>query len=266
MPLDTKHHDLQSLRIDRSAKGGEGEPAPWAKRYIIIGISIVVLLSFSVLMYRLLAADAPEVEVARAAAENSDLGGIVLSATGYIVAHHKINVNSKVTGRVKWIGVEKGDKVKQGQVLVRLEDDEFRAQAKQAQGAVQNAQAYLDELQHGWRPEEINQPKHNLDRARATRAKAKITLDRKRDRIAEGGPVGSAVSLADLNDLQVELDIAQDDFSKLGPKQKGVLNTDAYPDRKYDGQIAEISPEANRQKATVQVNVQILNPDEFLRP
>src|SRR5256885_3680937 len=132
MPLDTKHHDLQSLRIDRSAKSGEGEPAPWAKRYIIIGISIVVLLSLSALMYRLLAADAPEVEVARAAAENSDLGGIVLSATGYIVAHHKINLNSKVTGRVKWIGVEKGDKVKEGQVLVRLEDDECRGQYQQA--------------------------------------------------------------------------------------------------------------------------------------
>jgi HlyD family secretion protein len=41
---------------------------------------------------------------------------------------------------------------------------------------------------------------------------------------------------------------------------------DAFPDRKYDGVIAEISPEANRQKATVQVKVQILNPDEFLRP
>ena len=32
---------------------------------------------------------------------------------------------------------------------------------------------------------------------------------------AEGGPVGSVVSLADLKDLQVELDIAQDDFAKL---------------------------------------------------
>ena len=30
--------------------------------------------------------------------------------------------------------------------------------------------------------------------------------------------------------------------------------------------IAEISPQANRQKATVQVKVQILNPDEYLRP
>src|SRR5207302_8078397 len=83
---------------------------------------------------------------------------------------------------------------------------------------------------------------------------------------AEGGPQGSVVSLADLTDLQVELDIAQDDFSKLSHNQKGVVTVDAFPERKYDGVIAEISPEANRQKATVQVKVQILNPDEYLRP
>jgi HlyD family secretion protein len=69
-----------------------------------------------------------------------------------------------------------------------------------------------------------------------------------------------------LNDVQVELDIAQSDFARLGPKQKGVVTVDAYPDRKYDGEIAQISPEANRQKATVQVKVQVLNPDEYLRP
>ncbi len=83
---------------------------------------------------------------------------------------------------------------------------------------------------------------------------------------AEGGPQGSVVALADLNDIQVELDIAQADFAKLLPTQKGIVTVDAYPDRKYNGIIAQISPEANRQKATVQIKVQILNPDEYLRP
>ena len=41
---------------------------------------------------------------------------------------------------------------------------------------------------------------------------------------------------------------------------------DAFKDRSYKGVIAEISPEANRQKATVQVKVQITNPDAYLRP
>ncbi len=167
MALDTKHEDLQSLRIDRSVRDSGGEPPSWARRFIIIGVVLVVLLSVTALGYRFLSPDVPEVDVARAAAESGDVGGVVLSATGYIVAHHKINVNSKVTGRVSWIGVEKGDKVKEGQVLVRLEDEEFRAQYEQAKGAADNARAYLDELEHGSRPEEIDEARHNLDEAQA---------------------------------------------------------------------------------------------------
>lgn len=362
MPIDAKHEDLQSLRIDRTARGGtDGEPSAWARRYIIIGIVIVVVLSLSTLGYRLLSKSAAEVEVVRASAESSNVGGTVLSATGYIVAHHTINVNSKVTGRLAWIGVEKGDKVKEGQILVRLEDQEFRASYEAAKGTLDNARAYLDELQHGSRPEEIQQAQHNLDEARATLVNDKLNLDRMKelssagvvsrqvmddatakfdsdqqrvnsldqafrmmkigprqeeiarargalaqaqgqldyarsqldatvirapvtgtilDRTAEkgelitaqfasaaaGGPQGSVVSLADLNDIQVELDIAQSDFARLGPRQKGIVTVDAYPDRKYNGEIAQISPEANRQKATVQIKVQVLNPDEYLRP
>jgi HlyD family secretion protein len=41
---------------------------------------------------------------------------------------------------------------------------------------------------------------------------------------------------------------------------------DAFPNLKWEGEIAEMSPEANRQKATVQVKVHIQNPDEHLRP
>ena len=84
--------------------------------------------------------------------------------------------------------------------------------------------------------------------------------------VGERGAKGYVVSLADLNDLQVELDISQNDFAKLGPTQKGIVTTDAYPDRKYQGVINEISPEANRQKATVQVKVKVTNPDDYLRP
>ena len=360
MMADSRHQELKKLRIDQSQRTG-GQPAKWARRTIVAGIAIVVLLGTAALAYRWAARDIPVVEVVRAAAETSNMPGVVLSASGYIVAHHKINVNSKVTGRVAWIGVEKGDKVKEGQVLVRLEDDEFRAQVEQAKGAVENATAYLQQLQNGSRPQEILQSQHNLAEARANLANDKITLDRTQQLIAkgvvsqqslddanakydadqqrvnsleqvyrlvqlgprpeeiarakgallqaqgqlafaqsqleatvirapvggtilertaekgelitaqfassaEGGPVGSVVSLANLKDLQVELDIAQDDFSKISSKQKEIVTTDAYPDRKYQGVVAEISPEANRQKATVQVKVQILNPDEYLRP
>src|SRR6266852_1989299 len=195
MPIDSKHEDLQSLRIDRTA-GGDGEPPVWARRYILIGIGLLVLLGLVAMAYRLFSHDAPEVGVVRASAQNSDVGGIVLSASGYIVAHHKINLNSKVTGRVKWIGVEKGDKVKEGQILVRLEDDEFRDQYEQAEGAVskqalddatakfESDQQRVNSLDKGFqlakigpRQEEIARARGALQQAEGQAAYSKSLLD-----------------------------------------------------------------------------------------
>ena len=227
MGIDTKHEDLQSLRIDRTERGDSGgEPPAWAKRYIIVGIVVVLVLGLSAVAYRTISGDVPEVEVVRAAAESSDVGGTVLSATGYIVAHHTINVNSKVTGRLAWIGVEKGDKVKEGQVLVRLEDQEFRASYEQAKGLVANARAYLDEMQHGSRPEEVQQAQHNLDEARATLANDKLTLDRTKE-LATGGVVSRQL----LDDTTAKFEADQQranslekafQLSKIGPRAEEI--------------------------------------------
>src|SRR5258708_30036955 len=84
--------------------------------------------------------------------------------------------------------------------------------------------------------------------------------------VGDKGAKGYVVRIADLGDLEVELDINQSDFAKLGPTEQGVVTTDAYADRKYRGVIREISPEANRQKATVQVKGKVINPDNYLRP
>ncbi len=146
MAIDTKHKDLEGLRIDRAAVTAESGGSPWARSIIVGGIAVIVLLGIAALAYRYLG-NTPEVDVVRATAEGGDVSGsVILTATGYIIPHHKIEANSKVTGRVAWIGVEKGDKVKEGQVLVRLEDQEFRAQYDQARGAAESAKAQLERI------------------------------------------------------------------------------------------------------------------------
>src|SRR5579872_5843729 len=226
MSVDTKHKDLEGLRIDRTAATAEPDASPWAKMFIIGGIVLVVLLGIAALAYRFIG-NTPEVDVVRAAAQGGDISGVVLTATGYIIPHHKINVNSKVTGRVKWIGVEKGDTVKEGQVLVKLEDDEFRAQYEQARGAADSARAYLDELQHGSRPEEIAQAQHNLEEARATLVNDKLTLDRTKE-LASGG----VVSRQQLDDATAKYEADQQrvnsldkgfQLAKIGPRPEELL-------------------------------------------
>jgi len=351
--------ELKSLQIDRTKKSPP-EPSRWAVRWIIGGVLVFVLLGAARFGYDRLNA-ATEVAVVRVQAESPAAAGpgVILNATGYIVAAHRIEVASKVVGKILWIGVEKGDPVKAGQPLVRLEDDEYRAQVTQAKGALLNLQAKLAELEHGSRPEEIAVARANLNQAKADQENAQVTLNRTRGlvndkvlskqalddaqakydsavahvnslqktldlavlgprqeeidsmrgqveqakgalayaetqetntvitapvtgtvleravekgefvtnmNVGDKGAKGYVAAVADLNDLEVELDISQNDFAKLGPKQKGIVTTDAFPDLKYDGFIKEISPEANRQKATVQVKVKVLNPDSHLRP
>lgn len=353
--------DLSGLKIDRHKKAAPAG-SKWSARIIIAGILLFVLLAVVRTVYSYVNS-AVEVETVRVQAVNpaeaAAAGSVVLNATGYIVAAHKIQLASKVVGKVAWIGVDKGDRVRKDQVLVRLEDDEYQAQVQQARGNLLSLQARLDELVNGSRPEEIARAASELETARADLENARINLDRVRtlvqDRImarqslddaqarydsqaartaalersfelvkigprkeqiaavrgqieqargalafaetqlsntvirapvsgtilernvergefvttgfvGDRGAKGYVVSIADLNDLQAELDINQNDFAKLDARQKGIVTTDAFPDRKYDGVIDEISPEANRQKATVQVKVKVLNPDDYLRP
>src|SRR5215471_645114 len=125
--------ELKNLRIDRS-KRRSGE-SKWARRWIIAGILLFVLLGLSRFAYqRVNAATEVEVQRVRSTSAAAAPQGVILNATGYIVAAHKIELASKVMGKVAWIGVEKGDRVKQGQELVKLEDDEYLAQLTQAKG------------------------------------------------------------------------------------------------------------------------------------
>lgn len=351
--------NLEGLRIDRARK-----PASRLHvRTLMATITVATLLLVAGgLVYRSQMKKVSKAGIASTAVPlpvKPGRGEPVLNATGYVMAAHKIEVASNVVGKVAWVGVEKGDRVQYGQPLVRLEDEEYRAQVLQAEGSFENLMARLAALEHGSRPEEIAKAKADVDSAKADLenydanlerwrrlakdgvapkqalddAKAKydsqagrvVSLERiyelarlgprkeeidaaraqvKQARgalqyartqlentiirapvsgtilernvekgefvttgfVGDRGAKGYVVSLADLNDLEVELDINQNDFARLRPNQQAVVTTDAYPDRRYSGYIREISPEANRQKATVQIKVKIEKPDQFLRP
>ena len=351
---------LRSLKIDRGPARSSSANNRSPKILLLALSSLVALVAAGGYLYFSSAAKPISVAEVKLESAGSSQGDTVLSVSGYVVAHHKIEVGAKVMGRVAWIGVEKGDRVQQGQVLVRLEDTDFRAQSNQARANLAAAQARLDQMRTGSRPQEKLKDKAGvlqadatlrnaeaeyerteklyragvsskaeLDRAVAQRDTARALLESARQssamtdmgpraeeiraadaqvrqmkaaldyaetqlaateikapvsgtvlqRIVErgemvspsafGGESGartSVVALADLNDLQIELDISQTDFARLKMGQRAEIIPEAFPNLRYTGFIAEIAPEANRAKATVQVKVKVDNPDEQLRP
>jgi HlyD family secretion protein len=80
------------------------------------------------------------------------------------------------------------------------------------------------------------------------------------------GPSTALIALADPQDLQVEIDMNEADLAKVSLDQKCSVSPEAYPDKIYEGTVAEIAPEANRAKGTLQIKVQIHAPDKFLTP
>lgn len=135
----TMNAELQKLRIDKAQKSSREPRSKWP--WVVVAL-LLASGGVGAWEYRK-AAGVVIVETmrvkAREASAKDDL--VVLNATGYIIAAHKIELASKVIGRVAWIGVEMGDKIKKDEVLVRLEDDEYRARVMQQQGILDSARA-----------------------------------------------------------------------------------------------------------------------------
>jgi HlyD family secretion protein len=83
---------------------------------------------------------------------------------------------------------------------------------------------------------------------------------------SDSGAKQALLTIADLKDLQVEMDISEADISKIRLQQPVRVVPDAYGDRSYEGFVDYVGSAADRQKATVKVKVKIKAADQFLRP
>src|SRR5262249_43485990 len=126
------------------------------------------------------------VRAASNASTGAPAGATIHNATGYIITAHKIQLASKVSGRVAWIGVEKGDRVKQGQTLVKLEDEEFRARVTEADGQLGMLKARLEAWENGSRPEETARSQADVEQVRADLENARVSLNRTRSLVEQG--------------------------------------------------------------------------------
>ena len=142
----------------------------------------------------------------------------------------------------------------QDDTRIRLES--AQARIKEAEGALALARTYVD-----WTI--IRSPINGVVLEKLVDANELVTPQ---SFGGTRGPSTALIAVADPKDLQVEIDLNESDLPKVFLNQKCRVSPEAYPDRGYDGYVAEIAPEANRQKGTLQVKVQIRGPDKYLTP
>jgi HlyD family secretion protein len=120
-----------------------------------------------------------------------------VTASGTLQPIQTVNLSPKSAGIVAELFVEQGDRVKRGQIIARMENQEIEAQILQAQARVNQAQARYAKLQAGNRSEEITQAEAQVTQAQAQVAQAKAKFDlaaqrvRRNQSLANEGAISS---------------------------------------------------------------------------
>ncbi len=132
---------LDTLRIDK----GVPNRAPAGKRrvWLLAAIAGIVVFLLALLFFQKRAVTVETTTVTRIYPTQ---GFTLLNASGYVVARRKAAVAAKTTGRLEWLGVEEGSRVRTGEVVARLENRDLTAVLDQARAAVQAAASILEQV------------------------------------------------------------------------------------------------------------------------
>ena len=135
--------ELGKLRIDKQQ--AMKQPAR-KNRVIMLSVLGVAAVMVAVLASRGVFTPAVEVETATVSLVYPSQTFTLLNASGYVVAQRKAAVASKATGRLDWLGVEEGSKVRKGDILARLENRDAEAVRDQAAAALVTSRSAVDEV------------------------------------------------------------------------------------------------------------------------
>jgi len=307
--------DLSQLTIDRTITRPERPRRrlwPWvAGATVLVAAGIAAFAGFGI---------AQTVETAPVTTAYPSQAVTTLNATGYVVAQRKAAVASKATGRLEWLGVMEGSRVKKDEVIARLENRDGGAQREQAAANVQVAAANTEQARAELRDAEANLKRSRdlaaknyisgaaLDAAVARFDKAQaavrsgeaaqgvaqanlkaadVAFDQTLIRAPFDGIVltksanvgdnitpfsqaadtkGAVVTIADMDTLEVEADVAESSLGKIRPGQPCEIQLDAVPDQRFPGVVNRIVPTVDRAKATVLVKIRFVERDGRVLP
>ncbi len=301
---ETEKADLSKLKISREHQS-EPETGSSKAKYFSIGIVIVLVLA-GYFLFQNFMKSAEIVQITSVSMISASQANASLTASGYVVAQRKAAIASKATGRLVYLGVVEGDKVKKDQVIARIESADVEAALQQSQASLKVNQADLNDAKRTLErvmqlsdrklasQSEVDAAQARLDRVSAmislaeagvTAAKVQLentfikapfegtVLSKNADVGEVVAPFGAGasskvavVTVADMASLEVEADVSESNIEQITISQPCEIVLDAYPEKRYTGVVDKIVPTADRAKATVLTKVRFAEKDDRVLP
>lgn len=232
---------------------------------------------------------------------------VEVSASGTVVPINRVEIKSKASGEIESIPVEEGDHVKRGDLIVRLDQTDVLAELEQARADLDIARAELKQAGNNYErrkklfekemisEEEMDNSELAVAQAKGKMVRAKTSLDQAQERfdetivtapisgiilqkyVEEGQIIASGISnvsggttiadIADMSHVYIEAGIDEIDVGKIAVGQAALVTAEAYPDRKFQGKIIRIAPEAriNQNVTLFDVVIEVENNEGLLK-
>jgi membrane fusion protein (multidrug efflux system) len=222
----------------------------------------------------------PVVETAKATVRALETA---VDAVGSTRARRAVEITPLATGRVTEIGFRAGKQVKQGDVLLRLDNDIQRANLIEAEARLKEAASALGRARSLRESSAVSAAA--VDKLVATLATAQAEQERAarhlRDRyvvapfdgvvgyarvelgarVEEGDPV---TTLDDLSVVEIEFALPEGLYGRIAPGQRIVADATAFPGRTFAGAIETIDSRIDPVSRSFKARAVVANPDNVL--
>jgi membrane fusion protein, multidrug efflux system len=261
------------------------------KRLIITLIGLAILLglptAIKLKQFEVMGAAQMEMppEIVTAAPVQKEKWPNIIKATGSLVAVQGVTIGAELGGKIVEIAFESGDRVKAGDLLMRIDVKAEEAQLRSAEAATKLARINRDRNRDLRANHTVSQA--DLDTADANFKQATAQVDNVRAAIAKktlrapfAGQLGirqvnlgqiveqstPIVTLQTINPIYVDFSLPQQRFSILSTGTEVRITTDAAPGKVFQGKITAVNPEIDQVTRSVHVRATLTNTSELLRP
>ena len=208
-----------------------------------------------------------------------------LAAVGSLRAVRGADLAFEVAGVVTKVSLKSGDDVKEGQVLVQLNDSNEVAQLRQFEAAAALAEVTFGRARRQLEVKAISQADYDtavadLKAKQAAVQQQQAVIAKKQLRAPFAGHAGivtlnpgayvnsgtTVVTLQQLDPVYVDFNVPQRSLGELKLGQKVALTLDAFPGKTFEGEVNAINPKVDGDTRNVQAEATLPNPDRVLVP
>ena len=207
-----------------------------------------------------------------------------ITTVGKLRANESVVLRSEMAGRIKEIAFKEGTKVKKGDVLIRFEDDEYRAELDKAEADVEYREVKFGRLEalqkkNLGRGSEYDENRGQLNMARAQVEVAKTKLEKTVIYAPFDGTIGlidvsvgafvdtqkELVTLVDFDPMKIDFKVPEKFIHDIGVGQTAEIKLDSMPDQVLIATVEALNSTIDPLTHSISARAMIPNEDEKLR-